>query len=233
MYSNASIKVHYEKGHIYTSREIEEDTVFDSVNWKNPVKQRGMILEIGCGEGSLSQRIYNAGGVVMACDYVDYGWETIAGKTPMYFKNAYDEMNGIFDVVVMQGVLEHMDDPKKVLKTIKDRYKPDIIISSSPCWMNPRGIVLQTLYNLFDLPITLADLHYLTPDDMELEGYNLTWKDIDHDWASGQKMINDLANRLPKVLDNVEANVEKLMHWLKKVPPQGLGATIIYKLEKL
>lgn len=230
MRTNASVKAHYEDGHIYTSREIEEDAVLNSTDWK------GMILEIGCGEGSLAKRIYNvpSSEIIIACDYVKHNWPNYEpGTGPRFFHKRYNEMSGVFDIVVMQGVLEHMDNPKETLGYIKEHFEPQTIISSSPCWFNPRGLVLQTLYRLFDLPITLADLHYLSPKDMELDGYKLTWKDVDHDWASGQKMIDDLENRLPKVLENVEADVEKLLHWLKEVPPQGLGATIIYHLEKI
>lgn len=225
MYSNASIKAHYEEGHVYTSREIEEDAVFESILWK------GHILEIGCGEGSLAKRIFDSGhpDSVMACDYVSHEWP----PGSIYLCRDYKDIIGEYDTVVMQGVLEHMDDPGETLRYIKKVFKPRTIISSSPCWFNPRGVVLQTLYRLFDLPITLADLHYLSPKDMELDGYKLTWKDVDHDWASGQKMIDDLENRLPKVLVDVEANVGKLISWLKEVPPQGLGATIIYHLEKI
>jgi len=225
--TNASVKAHYEEGHIYTSRQIEEDEVFNSYTWSSY-----KVLEIGCGDGSLAQRINSAGGFITACDYAKYQRKKFI-PGPYFVTCSYQEISGEFDVVVMQGVLEHMDDPKETLEYIQDNFKPHTIISSSPCWFNPRGIVLQTLYRLFDLPITLADLHYLTPQDMELEGYRVTWKAVDYDWASGQKMINDLENRLPKVLENVEADVEKLLHWLKQVPPQGLGATIIYYLEKI
>ena len=225
--TNASIKEHYEQGHVYTSRQIEEDTVFNSYEWLSY-----NVLEIGCGDGSLARRINEHASSVYAIDYIDYGW-CLEHPCPIFHCVGYKYVVGQYDVVVMQGVLEHMDNPKETLEYIRDNFKPHTIISSSPCWFNPRGIVLQTLYQLFDLPITLADLHYLTPKDMELEGYKLTWKDIDHNWASGHKMIDDLENRLPKVLMNVEANVEKLISWLKKVPPQGLGATIIYHLEKV
>lgn len=222
MRTNASVKAHYEQGHVYTSRQTEENAVFDSYEWSHY-----KVLEIGCGEGSLGERI-NKCTDYTGCDYV------APKKQKNWFRLCdYKDLTGKFDVVVMQGVLEHMDDPKETLEYIRDNFEPDTIISSSPCWFNPRGVVLQTLYQLFDLPITLADLHYLSPQDMELEGYKLTYKTVDYDWASGQKMIDDLANRLPKVLMNVEANVEKLISWLKKVPPQGLGATIIYYLEKV
>lgn len=218
---NEDLKAHYEQGHVYTSREIEEDAIFSEIDW-----QGRPVLEIGCGEGTLGDRI-SLETHYTGCDYVQ-------PKTPRYwfYHCDYTEIKGTFDVVVMQGVLEHMDNPSKTLQYIAENFRPKHIITSSPCWFNPRGIVLQTLYHLFDAKITLADLHFIGPNDMFLDGYKLSWKDVDHDWASGAKMIDDLENRLPKVLDDVEANVEKLLHWLKQVPPQGLGATIIYHLEK-
>lgn len=37
------------------------------------------------------------------------------------------------------------------------------IILTNPNWANLRGRILMTLQYPFDAPITLADLHYLTP----------------------------------------------------------------------
>ena len=48
--TNASVKKHYEQGHVYTSRQTEEDAVFNSYEWSHYE-----VLEIGCGEGFLME----------------------------------------------------------------------------------------------------------------------------------------------------------------------------------
>ncbi len=83
--------------------------------------------------------------------------------------------------------------------------------------------MLQTLLRLFDAPITLADLHYLTPIEFETWakrlGMVLTWHTFDHDWAHGERLITDFKRRLPNVLrdaglPNKKRNVADLIDWL-------------------
>jgi SAM-dependent methyltransferase len=114
------------------------------------------------------------------------------------------KLSGKYDVIVSIGTLEHMDDPFGVLKRFKKHLKPGgKIVVTSPNWTNPRGYILQTLFQLFDMKITLADLHYLTPIEFERWarklGMKLYWRTFDRDWAHGNKLIADFNRRLPLV----------------------------------
>ena len=69
----------------------------------------------------------------------------------------------------MQGVLEHLDKPFKTLRSIiiANLKKNGQFITSSPSFLNPRGYVWMTLQLLFDVPMSLTDIHFLCPFDFE------------------------------------------------------------------
>ena len=99
------------------------------------------------------------------------------------------------------------------------------MIFTCPNWTNPRGYILMTLLHLFDAPITLADLHYLTPLDFvgwaKKLGMRLEWSTFDRSWGHGEVMIKDLQKRLPNVLRDAKLprnkkNIESFITWLEK-----------------
>ena len=163
--------------------------------------------------------------------------------------HAYKEkISGKYDVIISIGTLEHMDKPYTMLKKFKTHLRPrGKIILTSPNWTNPRGFILMTLGTLFDAPITLADLHYLTPvdfikwaDRLELK---LDWKTIEHSWGNGDKLIADLKQRLPKIFKDMKINVKQqkidlFLKWInQRVLPiiqssEENGAIGIYVLSK-
>ena len=98
------------------------------------------------------------------------------------------------------------------------------IIITTPNWTNPRGYVLMTLLHLFDAPITLADLHYLTPIDHEKWAKKLDmkikWRTIEKSWGHGEVLIKDFKRRIPNVLSEAglpkkEKNIASLIKWLE------------------
>ena len=82
----------------------------------------------------------------------------------------------------------------------------------------------MTLYYILNAPITLADLHYLSPIDFEKWSKSLDmklqWKTLNRSWGYGEVMIKDLKRRLPKVLSDVginnKKNVDNLIKWIKQ-----------------
>ena len=85
--------------------------------------------------------------------------------------------------------------------------------------------MLMSLYFLFDAPITLADLHYLTPKDFENWAnkldMNLKWNTFDKSWAHGKILIDDFKRRIPNVLDDMKIksnkkNISNLIKWIDK-----------------
>ena len=74
--------------------------------------------------------------------------------------NASDKLPGKYDIIVLVGTLEHMDNPLQVLKVCKKHLnKNGKIIATVPNWLNPRGYVLLTL-----LKVHIYRIHTPTKD---------------------------------------------------------------------
>ena len=209
------------------------------------------VLDLGCGTGNLAFMVSQAG--AQKVTGIDYSKEAIKIANEKFnvnnleFKNCdYKVVKEKFDVILLQGVLEHFDSPFKELKyIIDDNLKKDgIIITSSPSFLNPRGYVWMTLQLLFDVPMSLTDLHFLCPFDFEEFCYDnnleLEMKSIFQDWGSGRTMIRDFDKRLrnalrDKGMDN--SKVDDLLVWLNKSMKyfsrnNYSGAMVVYKIQK-
>lgn len=239
MRTNASIKAHYEKGHDYTSDGDEESGAILEY-----LRAGQSILEIGCGSGSLALTMAETAKRITAIDYVrSANWprKTWGHKTNyMFSKAGYKQVTGPYDTVVMKGVLEHMDSPEETLTFIAENFKTNQIITSSPSFLNPRGYIWMALQYLFDFEMSLADLHFILPSEMEAWaeklGYDIEYKSVDQDWGHGERLIEDFKKRLPKAI-NIEADIPKFMAWLEKTLPyqnytESSGATIVYNLRR-
>ena len=153
----------------------------------------------------------------------------------------------MFDVVVSLGTLEHLDNPMEKLSLFSSFLKSGgEIIITTPNWVNPRGFVLQTMLQLFDAPITLADLHYFSPRVFEKwakkRHLKLSWRTFDVSWGTGAVMIADFKRRLPNVLRDMniknDAGIQSFIAWLETealtFPWKGkhVGATGLYHFRK-
>jgi hypothetical protein len=150
--------------------------------------------------------------------------------------------------LVLQGVLEHLDDPFTELKWMIDNLLTDKgdVITSSPGFLNPRGYVWMTLHMLGAV-MSKTDLHFINPWDMQKfsdeNGYKLEYESTDFNWASDDEMIRDLKQRIPLALKdgNLPYEEEKLnnfLGWLKKAGHLSTlrhtdgGASIVYRITK-
>lgn len=216
-------------------------TIYHMTSWDSR-----KVLEIGCGEGHLANLLAVAGADVTAIDYAPAAIDTCQRR----YQNApnlkficgdFKDVKGSYDVVVMQGVLEHMDDPLGVLQYIKSDLLADDgeIITSCPSFLNTRGYIWMALQYLLDVPMSLTDVHFLCPFDFEGFAKELDMKmeylTIDQDWGGGQKLIQDFKKRLPNAFRDkgMEANVDRFMEWLEKAVQYPLisdfsGAIAIY-----
>ncbi len=206
------------------------------------------VLEIGCGEGDLASIIAFHGGKVTAIDYSEEAIKIANKKYNLdncrFICCDYQDMSEKYDIVVLNGVLEHTEDPLDTLFFIKNKLlqnKHSKIITSSPSFLNVRGYIWMTLQLLFDVPMSKSDVHFLCPFDFEefsekLDA-NLTYKSSDLDWGHGERLIIDFKKRLVNALRDagMKGNVDKLIFWLKKTIPYKnyddfSGANIVYIL---
>ena len=209
------------------------------------------VLEIGCGEGRLAALIGMSGADrVYAVDYSESAIKI--AKNQFNLNNVqfhcmdFHGHKGQYDVVVLQGVVEHLDRPFDELEFILINYvKPGgALITSSPSFLNPRGYIWMTLQILFDVPMSLSDLHFLCPFNFEEFAHNsgceLKVKSTDQDWAAGHRLLVDFQKRLPKALVDAglpTAGVPRLLEWLEKAAPyfktdDFSGVNVAYKFSK-
>lgn len=220
---------------------LERNAILVETNYNGKV-----VLEIGCGEGELLNGIHNLGGNVFGLDYSREAIQTARKRFPQIssrlFRGNYTDHDGKYDIVVMQGVLEHLDNPFAELKAIINRFEPETVVTSSPCFLNTRGIVWMTL-NMLGAVMSLTDLHYLNPWQFEdfcaHHHYKLTTNSSDYGWARNTKMINDLKQRIPLALrdgniDHDPDKLEQFMDWLTRATSHiscNHGAVMIYRIE--
>ncbi len=240
----------YEKGayqNFYTFLSTEEALdILSKDKW-----QGKKVLEIGCGEGDLASMLTFCGSAVLAIDYAQSAIDVAVSKYRVpnlefrccsYAELSVDKASQ-FDIVVMQGVLEHLDDPLEALKTISAKLlkRPGKIITSSPSFLNPRGYIWMTLALLFDVPMSLSDVHFLCPFNFKIFaqelGADLTFSSVDQDWGHGERLLVDFNKRLRNALRDAgldTQNVDKFLNWLSKTIEYTSytsfsGADIVYE----
>lgn len=204
---------------------IDEHEVLHALNWKNKT-----VLDVGCGTGLMASEIAKAGakkviGIDFSPDAIKTAQAEHEHPNLLYKVEDVKKHRDRYDIVISLGTLEHMDKPFEILKLLKKHLNPGgLILITSPNWSNPRGHILQTLRFLFDAPITLADLHYLTPIEFEAWAkklqMQLSWKTFDFEWAQGEKLLKDFTRRLPNVLRDMkitgkEKEITAFIDWIK------------------
>lgn len=230
----------------FTFNPIDQSvTIYHMSSWDGR-----KVLEIGCGEGHLANLLAVAGAQVTAIDYAPSAIEVCKQRYQnipnlKFINCSLEEVDGRYDVVVMQGILEHMDDPLGTLRYIKSNLLVDAgeIITSCPSFLNARGYIWMALQYLLDIPMSLTDVHFLCPFDFEAFAKGLDMKmeyvTIDQDWGCGKKLIQDFKKRLPNAFRDkgMEANVGRFIDWLEKAIQYPLisdfsGAIAIYHFYK-
>jgi len=208
------------------------------------------VLEAGCGTGETAYGIAKLGGEVLA---IDYSKEAII-VAEKQFKHpklkfeckSYEQINGKFDVVVMQETIEHTNDALGTLKKLKELTNDGgKIIVTCPSFLNIRGYVWMSLLMLLKVPMSLTDVHYLCPFDMEEYADKLglklsKWKTLRHSMGNGEQMVADMRKRLTNALRDAKLpneNVDRFMEWLKKASTYDntlphTGATGVYVFTK-
>ncbi|MDB9939035.1 class I SAM-dependent methyltransferase [Candidatus Thioglobus sp.] len=188
------------------------------------------VLDVGCGEGDLSAMMSFAG--ANKVDGIDYSKEAVSlAKNKINIENVnfiIDDAHtviGKYDVIVMAGVLEHIDKPfdlidKLVAKNLNDG---GVIVTASPSFLNPRGYVWMTLQMLLDVPMSLSDVHFFMPSDFNNYASSRDLKvsmiSIDQGWGGGQRTILDFKKRLVNALSDKNLNnknVPEFLEWFEE-----------------
>lgn len=131
-----------------------EKYVIPFIEEKFPLKPGMRVLEIGCGEGGVLKAFINKGcnGVGVELDAPRIGdaqkflpEDIAAGRLRFVIKDIYQvdmekDFNGLFDIIVLKDVIEHIHDQPKLIGWMKKFLKPGgIVFFGFPPWYMPFG----------------------------------------------------------------------------------------------
>jgi len=152
---------------------------------------KAKILEIGCGEGLLLDKLCNEGFQVQGIEPSITGSQRGKSKgldiINGYFPNQL--LNGMFDAVVISHVLEHCEDPVNILKEITKLLSP-----------NGYLLLIQTNYK-GAIPFLMKEKWY-------------AWVPKEHYWHFTPHGLNFLAKNIGFKM--IECEFSSLVHWGRK-----------------
>ena len=205
------------------------------------------VLEVGCGTGRTANMLAESGARVVACDYAEAAIAQARDRFEhpglRFEVRSYQEVEGDYDVIIAQEIIEHTDDPRAFLKTLKQHLRPDgDLIVTCPSFLNIRGYVWMALQLLLDVPMSLSDKHFISPFDMEAWadelGFRCRWRTFRYWQAHGDPLIQDFKKRLTNALrdgglDNTK--VDRFLAWLDQArryeqDASYNGAKALYRL---
>lgn len=208
----------------FSTADVTEE-VHSELDW------RGLnVLEVGCGTGKTAFLLANSGANHVLA--LDYSVNAIKKAKKRYNHNklefgvgSFEKIEGFYDCIVMQEIIEHIENPFYILSITKDHLNREgHIIITCPSFLNVRGIVWMTLQILLNVPMSLTDKHFILPQDMEKWGkelgLSLKWKTFRHSQAHSKEMFVDMKKRLAIALREAHldnSKVDDLLEWLNKV----------------
>ena len=172
------------------------------------------VLDVGCGFGRFSLLAARSGARVCGVDFME---------SAISVAKVLSEASGIeveficadmeaeipegpqFDIIYLGGVLEHLSNPLRLLKSAVRRLTPTgTIVANCPNESNFRGDVSATLWLLKNYPMTASDAQMLLPSDIEslatesgLKVDRIFGTSYGRGWS--RTGYDDLAERLPIV----------------------------------
>ena len=179
--SAAEIRERYRKlysaGHLSLSKNYSDKFPLLEHVLKDAVRGRS-VLDFGCGPGRLALMLARHAHEVHGVDYAGDGIELAgllaraAGVTNATFSEGdlpwVTARGRRYDVIVLAGVLEHLEQPLDQLRALAGLLNPGgLLCIQTPSFANFRGDVYNTLGSLLGLPMSLTDLWQVTPEVME------------------------------------------------------------------
>ena len=131
-----------------------EKYVIPFIEERFPVKTGMRVLEIGCGEGGVLKAFINKGcegvGVELDAPRIDDAKKFLpediaAGRLRFVVKDIYvaaieKDFNGLFDIIILKDVIEHIHDQAKLIDRMKNFLKHGgIVFFGFPPWYMPFG----------------------------------------------------------------------------------------------
>jgi SAM-dependent methyltransferase len=147
----------YYKGHsVHAAPGVHEYAV-DLVRAALP--DGGRVLEVGAGCGALALRMRDAGLDVVPTDLdPPHDW---INRLDLNSPEWTDETRGPFDIVVCVETLEHVENPRQVLRSIRSLLRPgDKLLVSTPNITHPHSRLKMLLRGA---PYIFGPKHYHSP----------------------------------------------------------------------
>ncbi|MEQ6123447.1 class I SAM-dependent methyltransferase [Pseudotenacibaculum sp. MALMAid0570] len=202
----------------------------DDIVMKNLSDVKGKtVLDIGCGTGELIYRIAKQGvSEAYGIDYSESAIKTAKEKPVVnnchFSTTDFNDWDQPVDLIISCGTFEHMDEPWTMMKKVSNLLQTGgELILTCPHFYNFRGIVWISLQKLLGVPMSLTDVHSISPADMmkwgKEAGLNLeVVESYDYERANGKWMIQDMKKRLTNALRDAELandNVDSLLNWFE------------------
>ena len=170
-----------------------------------------VIVDLGCGEGELINMIAKLGakkaiGIDYSLPAIEIARNKFCEVNLNFECSNIDDFNEQGDIFITNGTLEHLDSPAETLKHIKNKLKKNgLVFITCPHFYNLRGFIWVTLNKLLDVPMSLTDIHNITPFDIETWAAQggltlLKQESYDLNRANGDLMINDMDKRITNAL---------------------------------
>jgi 2-polyprenyl-3-methyl-5-hydroxy-6-metoxy-1,4-benzoquinol methylase len=117
-------------------------------------KKHGDLLEIGCGDGFLLNKIkdkYNITGIDISEFAIKRASKLIDDNKLKILDIEKQDVDGDFDIIIAFDVMEHLKDPTETIKKIKNALKKDgIFIFSVPNNYGIFGKIMTKIFNFID-----------------------------------------------------------------------------------
>jgi len=195
--------------------------IVDSLKEKNFKAES--IMDFGCGRGEFLHYFKDMPtkkGIDFSEVAIDFAKKTY--KDIDFILGDETAVEGFYELVTSVGVIEHVDDPRRLFNALYGATKPGgLLYIVCPNHANVRGVVWQTLSLLFNVPMSLADKHVINYSDIKKwagDSAEIEFESLSDDVSMGPGMVVDLKKRLTNALRDAKmdnSNVDKLLEWLE------------------